>query len=1044
AAIASASLSLLLARWITRALQSVNLAAEKLAQGSFSQPVQTSPITEVNELGQSFNNMARQLLASLNQLEDYNGLLEAQFDAFFKLAPVGMAILDSQLRYVQVNDILATINGPSVEEHLGRTIDNVIPDLAPVVAPLYRQILRTGTPILNQEVSGTVPSQPGVVRQWLCSYFPLDGSNGRPSKIGIVLVEISNFKRVEEALRVSEQKFSTIFHVSPDPAWIATFPEGLCLNVNDRLCKFLGYSREEMVGQYCESFNQWDQPEHIHWFQTQLLQNGSVEEFETVFRIRTGELRTVLLSAQVCRLDEQDCIIGVLKDISDRKQAEAVLQQSEAQIRAILEAIPDLIMRIDRQGFYRGYVRTNSLIDLIPAESDPVGHHLSEYRLPERGARQLQAIQQVLDTGEMQVYEQEMVFDDRIQYEELRIVVYDADEVLVLIRDITDRKQLELALQESQTRLSDILNRAIAAIVSYRLYDDIKNTASRYADQGYSTENWSYEFCSSGCERVFGYTPDELMAYPPLWYEHVHPEDWQQVLLPRYAQLMSGEAITSEYRFLDRDGTWRWISETAACRRDAANQSWIVTIVSHDISDRKRSEEKLRYSEAALAKAQSIAQMGSWEFDPITQHITWSEELFRIYGLDPSQPVPDYPDFLQLLPPSDRQRMQECVYQALTAGQSYEIEHQFFRADGMIGWIFGRGEVLRDDQGQVIKLFGTGQDITARKHIELELQQSKEAAEAANRSKSLFLANISHELRTPLNAILGFAELMSFDPALSADQRENLNIIRRSGDHLLTLINDVLDLSKIEAGRMILEERVVVVATLLSDLQQLFQPQASDRDIQLSFQISPSVPPAVILDERKLRQILINLLGNALKFTPQGRVTVRLSTVPVAKRATLDPSLATSSPVASSPVASPPQPESVQLLWEIEDTGVGIAPNELDSIFEAFAQAQAGRQTEQGTGLGLAISQRFARLMGGNLSVRSTVGQGSTFTLHLPGRVVEEAIASPPPSIRQSIQLAPGQPTYRILVVDDHPLNRRLLVKLLFRAGLEVKVAADG
>ena len=317
-----------------------------------------------------------------------------------------------------------------------------------------------------------------------------------------------------------------------------------------------------------------------------------------------------------------------------------------------------------------------------------------------------------------------------------------------------------------------------------------------------------------------------------------------------------------------------------------------------------------------------------------------------------------------------------------------------------------------------------------------ELAIAKQKAEVANESKSTFLANMSHELRTPLNAILGFSQLMIKSPSLSPENREHLGIITRSGEHLLTLINQVLDLSKIEAGRITLNEKNFDLYCLLDDLEDMFQLKASDKRLQLICDRAPDVPRYIRADEVKLRQILINLLNNALKFTSQGGVSVRVGVVH-----------GSSFMVHSTDETINNEPSTMnheRLLFEVEDTGAGIAPDELDSLFEAFVQTKTGRESQEGTGLGLPISRKFVQLMGGEMTVSSEVGKGTTFKFEIIVSVVDAKDIQTKQPTHRIIALEPNQPRYRILIVDDRADNRLLLVKLLNPLGFELREASNG
>ena len=327
------------------------------------------------------------------------------------------------------------------------------------------------------------------------------------------------------------------------------------------------------------------------------------------------------------------------------------------------------------------------------------------------------------------------------------------------------------------------------------------------------------------------------------------------------------------------------------------------------------------------------------------------------------------------------------------------------------------------------------------RHTLDELKRSKEAAEAANRAKSVFLANMSHELRTPLNAILGFSQLMirtsefkgDGSSKLSPEQQENLEVVMRSGEHLLGLINDVLEMSKIEAGRATLNEHNFNLHRMLEGLEEMFRLRAREKDVTLTFRRSPDVPKYVMADEGKLRQVLMNLLGNAVKFTQAGKIELRIHLLDEDK-----------TQIQAGDGADNMTHSTPTLLFEVEDTGPGIAPDELVTIFDPFVQATSGYEAQEGTGLGLSISQQFAGLMGGEISVQSQLNEGSTFTLKVPVRVQDISALQRETPLHRVIGVEAGQPVYRLLIVDDKEVNRQLLVKILSPLGFELREATNG
>ncbi|MEG4987472.1 response regulator [Microcoleus sp. BR0-C5] len=412
-------------------------------------------------------------------------------------------------------------------------------------------------------------------------------------------------------------------------------------------------------------------------------------------------------------------------------------------------------------------------------------------------------------------------------------------------------------------------------------------------------------------------------------------------------------------------------------------------------------------------------------------------------------------------------------------GEFVKVDDVEIRQDGKRIAIEINTTPIFDASGNIVYAIAAFQDISDRKQAEKiladyhhtleaqiderteQLQQAALAAQAANKAKSTFLANMSHELRTPLNSILGFAQIMEPSPNLTVENRENMRIIRRSGEHLLTLINEVLDLSKIEAGRMTLDSKNFDLYRLLDDLQDMFQLRVENQELQLRFQRDADVPQYVRTDDIKLRQVLINLLSNAIKFTQTGEIILRV--IKLEKSGFLD--------LLDSPTACFDTTRSIRdfsrsssnyatvewrdeaedltvpgffLLFEIEDTGVGIASEELGNIFKAFVQTASGQKIQKGTGLGLNISRQFVRLMGGEIVVESQLELGTTFKFEIPVGAVYAAELPAPQLNREVTGLEPNQPCYRILIVDDREDNRQLLVKMLSPLGFGVEQATNG
>jgi len=366
--------------------------------------------------------------------------------------------------------------------------------------------------------------------------------------------------------------------------------------------------------------------------------------------------------------------------------------------------------------------------------------------------------------------------------------------------------------------------------------------------------------------------------------------------------------------------------------------------------------------------------------------------------------------------PDRRRQFQEIMDRD---GALVDFESEVRCGDGSTIWINENARLIRDEAGKPLYYEGIVRDITEKRKSEVALQHAIEAAEAANRAKSEFLANMSHEIRTPMNAILGFAELLK---GLVPEERQQsyVQAITSSGQTLLALINDILDLSKIEAGKLSLEYDALDIEVVLKDIQHIFSQKAEQKGIDLTVEVAPNMPPALLLDEIRLRQILFNVVGNAIKFTENGHVALRASIAMENQRQ-----------------------NSVELILEVEDTGIGISRDEQQRIFEAFSQ-QSGQSTKKygGTGLGLTITKRLVEVMRGEIAVKSEPGKGSLFHFAFP-EIKKAASAFNTPRGEQAYDLTDLEPI-RVLVADDMVMNRDLIRAFLFDTGHELLEAVNG
>ncbi len=463
-----------------------------------------------------------------------------------------------------------------------------------------------------------------------------------------------------------------------------------------------------------------------------------------------------------------------------------------------------------------------------------------------------------------------------------------------------------------------------------------------------------------------------------------------------------------------------------------------------EIIERKRAEEALRKREALLNMTQKLSRVGGWEYNIDSGDTFWTDETYRIHEIPKDPGIDHIQASLMCYRPEDRPIIMNAFRQAYEKGESYDFELPFITCKGGHLWIRTTAQPVYEE-GKVVRLIGNIMDITERKLAEQEIIEyrqhleelvsirtkelsetnkqlviAKEQAESVNRAKSVFLANMSHELRTPLNAILGFSRLIIEGPDVTEEQRKNLDIINVSGGHLLNLINNVLDISRIESGHIALEVAPFDFNQLLQEMKSLLYVKVNEKGLSFVVEQSPELPQRIETDGGKLRQVLINLIGNAIKYTNQGGVILRAK---VAERISVD---------------------QIKLRFEVEDTGPGISEPDRKQIFQPFVQLIKQGAIETGTGLGLTICRQYVGLMGGQIDVISKEGKGSVFFFEILVKELPSVEIAVTPTHGRVIGLEKGQPRYRLLLAEDQLENRMLLHKILQPLDFDIREALNG
>ncbi|WP_199321343.1 PAS domain S-box protein [Microcoleus sp. FACHB-831] len=862
----------------------------------------------------------------------------------------------------------------------------------------------------------------------------------------VVKIRTEELEEKNRQVIASEKKYRDLVETSQDTIW-SVDALGRYTFVNQAVKQMYGYEPVEMLGRRFADFMTPEQyAKDLEVFQ-QILEGEPLFQYETTHVAKDGRRIHLLFNAIALRDDEGNIIgtTGTASDITKRKQTQEALLASEKKYRALVEASQDIIWSVDALG---RYTFVNQAVKQIYGyePEEMLGRQFAEFEPPEQIIRDLETFKRLLEGESVVQYEStQLAKDGRQIYLMFNAIALRDDKGNVIgttgtASDITKRKQTEEALRERESMLSQITNTMPGAVYQFML------TA-----QGQK----KYPFISEGAYELLGYTAEQLMQDYALQWNQILLEDRERLEESVNTSAQQHQPWFEEFRINHTNGQVRWIQGHSLPGEPLPDGTLIWTGTLIDITDRKQREEALRLIVEGTASktgdeffrscVRYLAKLLHIRYALVTE---WADlaktklrtlafwtgddfgENFEYYIANtPCRNVIEgttcyYPQSVQTLFPS--------YGNLVTLGAQSYIGIPLINTSGNILGHLAVMDIkpivnasssggIPSEHLYILKIFAarTAAELE-RKLAEDALKRTAFAADAANRAKTEFLSRMSHELRTPLNAILGFTQVMNRNPSLPTEAHEQLGIISRSGEHLLELINDILQMAKIDSGKVTLNETSFDLYYMLEAFKEMFQLKAKIKGIKLIFDKTPDVPQYVQTDESKLRQILINLLENAIKFTEAGEVTLRLRVEQGSDRAPL------------------------RLLFQVEDTGSGIAPEEMHLLFKPFEQTETGRKSQQGTGLGLPLSQQFVQLMGGDITVSSTLGKGTIFQFYVPLCLAQSHEVSTPQETRRVIGLAPDQPKYRILIVDNVQSSCLLLVKMLTSVGFDVREASNG
>jgi PAS domain S-box-containing protein len=507
--------------------------------------------------------------------------------------------------------------------------------------------------------------------------------------------------------------------------------------------------------------------------------------------------------------------------------------------------------------------------------------------------------------------------------------------------------------------------------------------------------------------KVLGFSKKTLLSHPI--YKFVYPDDLEKTY-DEFKKLSHGNStIDFENRFVKKNGEAVYLQ----WRANLNTTNNLIYAIARNITEIRKTQIEFENNEKLLNDAQKIAKIGCWEFDIITNNLIWSNELFSIFEIKNKQYSNLYLQYLSRFDKEDIDKLENKIKQCMVDKKPYEIEHRVFLPNNKIKWVYGTGIPILDNHGNVISLKGVAQDITQKKEI-AETIAAKDLAEAANKAKSDFLANMSHEIRTPLNGIVGFTELL-MNTNLDKNQLEYMSTVNESANTLMEIINDVLDFSKIESGKLELSVEELNIYELTYQVIDLFKNQAKLKNIELILNIDKNVPHYIFADSVRLKQILVNLISNALKFTSFGQIRLDVCQLGLGNR------------------------NKSTVKFSVKDTGIGIKQHNKEKIFESFIQEDnsTGRKYG-GTGLGLTISNQLLGLMKSKLQLLSKEGEGSDFFFIVDFKKAkttnQSSITKAAHMNKNKIDTIQNCNLIKILIVEDNKINMLLaktLVKLI-------------